>query len=108
MHVKFDEFNPLVKNVVNCQIDSLGEDMEKMSMKDSPEQEEKSREDPNREVQEVQEVQPTQPLPKDWRYATSHPKDLIINDISKGVTIRSKLHDIVDTMLSFHTLNPRI
>ena len=55
----------LVKNVVDCEIDSLSEDVEKMSM-DSPEQEEKLREDPNGEVQEVQvEVQLSQPLSKD-------------------------------------------
>ena len=30
------------------------------------------------------EVEPTQPLSKDWRYATSHPEDLILGDVSKG------------------------
>jgi len=44
-------------------------------MKDSlmQKEEEKSNNDANGEVQEV-EVELTQPLPKDWRYATSHPK----------------------------------
>ena len=45
------------------------------------------------EIQEV-EVEPTQPLPKDWRYNPHHHKDLIIGEVSKGVTTRSKLHDI--------------
>ena len=39
MHVKFEESNAIVENVV--EIDSLGEDMEKISLKDSPIQEEK-------------------------------------------------------------------
>ena len=34
MHVKFEEYNAFVKNVV--EIDSLGEDMERITMKDSP------------------------------------------------------------------------
>jgi len=37
MHVKFEESNSLVKNIVAYKIDFLGEYMEKMSMKDSPE-----------------------------------------------------------------------
>ena len=45
------------------------------------------------EIQEV-EKEPTQPLLKDWRFTSYHPKDLIIGDVSKGVTTRSKLHDL--------------
>ena len=50
MHVKFEESNSLVKNVV--EIDFLGEDFEKVSMKDSPTQdeEEKPKDDANGEV----------------------------------------------------------
>jgi len=81
IHVKFEESNSLVKNIV--EIDSLGENFEKISMKDSPAQdeEEKPKDDTNREFQDV-EVELAQPLPKDWRYATSHPKNLIIGDVS--------------------------
>ena len=45
------------------------------------------------EVQEV-EVEPPQPLPKDWRFTPHHLKDLIIGDVLKEVTTRSKLHDL--------------
>ena len=62
-------------------------------MKDSSIEEEKLKIDEQGEVQEV-EVEPTQPLSKDWRFTSYHPKDLIIGDVSKGVTIRSKLHDL--------------
>jgi len=83
----------LVKNVI--EIDSLGEDIKKISLKDSSaqEDEDKSKNNTNGEIQDVK-VEPTQPLPKNWRYTTSYPKDLIIGDISKGVTTRFKLHDI--------------
>ena len=57
-------------------------------------------------VQEV-EVETTQPLPKDWRFNPHHPKDLIIGEVSKGVTTRSKLHDLYGTMHLFLILNQR-
>jgi len=41
IHVKFEEFNSLVKNVI--EIDFLTEDIEKIFMKDSPAQEEKDK-----------------------------------------------------------------
>ena len=83
MHVKFVKSNSLVKNVI--EIDSLSEDFEKVSMKDSlvQDQEEKPNDDINGVVQDVK-VESTQPLPKDWRLSLSHPKDLIIGDVSKG------------------------
>ena len=39
-------------------------------------------------------MEPTQLLLKDWRYASSHSKDLIIGDVSQGVLTRSILQDI--------------
>ena len=39
-------------------------------------------------------MEQTQPLSKDWRFASNYLKDIIIGDVSKGVTIRSKLHDL--------------
>ena len=53
MHVKFEESNALVKNVV--EIDSSGEDMEKISLKDSPLQEDdKPKDDEHGEAQDVE------------------------------------------------------
>ena len=92
IHVKFQESNVFVKNVV--EINFLGEDMEKVTLKDSPIQEDKPKLDEQDEVQEV-EVALIQPLLKDWRYATSHFKKLIIVDLSKGVTTRSKLLSLI-------------
>ena len=64
IHIKFEEAKTLVKNVV--EIDSLGEDIEKISLKDSPAQEDgyKPKDNTNCEVQDV-EVEPTQSLSKD-------------------------------------------
>ena len=84
-----------VKNVV--EIDSLNEDMERTTLKDSPTLEDMPKDDEGNGVQENEvqgnenqevEVEPTQPLPKDWRYNPHHPKDLIIGEVSKRVTTR--------------------
>ena len=106
MHVKFEESNSLVKNVV--EIDYLGEDFEKVFMKNSTAQdeEEKPKDDTNGEVQDV-EVEPTQSRPKDWGYVTSHPKDLIIDDVSKGGNTRSKLHDICGHFVFISHIEPK-
>jgi len=54
--------NAFVKNIV--EIDSLDEDMEKITSKDSPIEEEKSKIDVQGEVQDIK-VQPRQSFPKD-------------------------------------------
>ena len=91
-HFKLEESNSHVMNIV--EIDSLGKDFEKIFMKVSPAPKENDKKNnTNGEAQDV-EVEPTQPLLKDWRFTTNHPKDLIIGDVSKGVTTHSKLHDI--------------
>ena len=111
IHVKFKESKVFVKNVI--EIDSLHEDMEKVTLKDSPTIEDMPKDDEGNEVQdnEVQgnenQVEPTQQLPKDWRFNPHHPKDLIIGEVSKGVTTHSKLHDLYGHYAFILILNPR-
>ena len=52
-------------------------------------------------------MEPTQPLSKDWRFASNHPKDLIIGDVSKGVITRSKLHDICGHFAFISHIEPK-
>ena len=81
IHVKFEESNMFVKNVV--EIDSLHEGMEKVTLEDSPIIEDKPKDDEGNEAKEKEaqgneiqgiEVEPTQQLPKDWRYNPHHPR----------------------------------
>ena len=51
-------------------------------------------------------MEQSQPLPKDWRYASNHPKDLI-SDVSKGVTTRSKLHDFCGHFAFISYIEPK-
>ena len=52
-------------------------------------------------------METTQPLPKDWRFASNHLKDLIIGDVSKGVTTRSKLHDLFGHFAFISYIEPK-
>ena len=102
MHVKFEESYVVVENVI--EIDPLGEDIKRLSLKDSPAQEEKQ--EPIGDFQEDKE-ESSQPLPKDWRYTTNHPKELILGDVSKGVTTRSKLHDLCGNFAFISHFEPK-
>ena len=63
MHVKFEKTNKFVKNVI--EIDSLDEDMKKISLKDSPMQEDdKPKDGEHGEAQKI-EVELTQLFLKD-------------------------------------------
>ena len=52
-------------------------------------------------------MEPIQPLLKDWRIASNHPNDLIIGDVSKGVTTRSKLHDLCGHFAFISHIEPK-
>ena len=91
IHVKFEESNSFVNNVV--EIDSLDEGLEKVTLEDTPTMGDKPKDDDGSEakVEEAQgnknqtnEVEPTQQLSKDWRYNPHHPKDLWANTDSSG------------------------
>ena len=66
----------------------------------------------NQAKEQIKEVQgeqheEAQPLPKNWRYTSSHPKELIINDVSKGVSTWSKLHDICGSLAFISHIEPK-
>jgi len=69
-------------------------------------EDDKPKNDEHGKAQNV-EVERIQLLPKDWRYATSHPKDLILGDVSKGVTTRSKLLDIYGHVAFLSHIEPK-
>ena len=52
-------------------------------------------------------MKPTQQLSKDWRYNPHHLKDLVIGEVSKGVTTRSKLHDLCGNYVFISHFEPK-
>ena len=47
-----------------------------------------------------------QTLPKEWRYVSSHPKDLILGDPSKGVTTRSSFRNTCEHAAFIFQIEP--
>ncbi|KAH9754083.1 hypothetical protein KPL71_015319 [Citrus sinensis] len=91
MHVTFDESNPfsMEKVVVD---DNAEKEQQEEASNDNQEVaphgiQEEHHEEPNAEQNEGT----SQTLPKEWRYVSSHPKDVILGDPSRGVTTRSSL-----------------
>jgi len=46
-------------------------------------------------------------LSKDWKYTSRHPKELIIGEVSKGVSTRSKLHNIFGNFAFISHIEPK-
>ena len=51
----------------------------------------KGNDDTSQQSRDEQQNNQSQKLPKEWRYAKDHPKELIIGDTTKGVTTRAHL-----------------
>ena len=54
-----------------------------------------------------QDISNDQPLPKEWRYNSDHPKDLIIGDSFKGVTSRTLLRNICNNFAFVSQIEPK-
>ena len=107
MNVKFEESNKFVKNVVDVEINSLGEDLETATLKEAPIRGESKEEGPRKNDKEGCLKEQVQLLPKDWKYVSSHPKELIIGEVSKGVSTRSNVHNLCDFVAFISHIKPR-
>ena len=59
--------------------------------------------------QEVEEIEPIDPsLPRNWKYAQSHPKDQIIGDPSQGVRTRSNFKNVNNYLAFVSQIEPKI
>ena len=55
IHVKFEESDKFAQNVVDVEIYSLGEDLDKATLKEAPTREESKDEEPSKNVEGCQE-----------------------------------------------------
>ncbi|KAH9697749.1 Integrase catalytic domain-containing protein [Citrus sinensis] len=107
MHVTFDESNPssTEKVVVDNDVD---EDLQKESSKDNQKDASHGNQDEQHEEMNVEQNEGTsQSLPKEWRYVSSHPKDVILGDPSRGVTTRSSLRNTCDHNAFISQIEPK-
>ena len=85
IHVIFDETNRYVSSVDDDDVILGIEDKIKdLSINDK-------KTEPVEQVKEESKDVKMNDLPKEWKYAKSHPQDLIIGDVSKGISTRSAL-----------------
>ena len=98
IHIIFDEANPSPsrkEEYIDNDTGTLNEEMKKMSLKDKSVEEEKDQ--VSKEHSE---------LPKKWRYAHNHPKDLIIGDPSQDIRTRSSFRENLDYLVFVSQTEP--
>ncbi|KAH9750255.1 hypothetical protein KPL71_013814 [Citrus sinensis] len=107
MHVTFDETNPSSTEKVIVDDNAEEEQQEEASndnQEDAPPgSQEEHHEEPNAEQNEGT----SQTLPKEWRYVSSHPKDVILGDPSRGVTTRSSLRNTCEHAAFISQIEPK-
>uniref|UniRef100_A0A2N9H9S1 CCHC-type domain-containing protein n=1 Tax=Fagus sylvatica TaxID=28930 RepID=A0A2N9H9S1_FAGSY len=98
MHVVFDETNPFhIKN--NCDDEPISLE-NKASSSNQVDLSEKVKDQVDEPKDEEKALPPTnnEELPKSWNVVHSHPKELIIGEVERGVSTRSKLKNICNNM----------
>ncbi|KAH9783400.1 Integrase catalytic domain-containing protein [Citrus sinensis] len=107
MHVTFDETNPSSTEKIIVD-DNAEEEQQEEASNDNQEDappgiQEEHHEEPNTEQNEGT----SQTLPKEWRYVSSHPKDVILGDPSRGVTTRSSLRNTCEHAAFISQIEPK-
>ncbi|KAH9688106.1 Integrase catalytic domain-containing protein [Citrus sinensis] len=107
MHVTFDESNPSSTEKVVVD-DNAEEEQQKEASNDNQEDapygiQEEHHEETNAEQNEGT----SQTLPKEWRYVSSHPKDVILGDPSRGVITRSSLRNTCEHAAFISQIEPK-
>ena len=110
MHVTFDESNSFSaeKGVANDDADGdLQEESSKEIQENAPQenQEDRQEEQTNTELEQQEGI--SQTLPKEWRYVSSHPIDVILGDPSRGVTTRSSLKNACEHAAFISQIEPK-
>ncbi|KAH9780462.1 hypothetical protein KPL71_008083 [Citrus sinensis] len=108
MHVTFDESNPSSTKKVVVDDDAGEEEQEEEASNDNQEDaphgiQEEHHEEPNVEQNEGT----SQTLPKEWRYVSSHLKDVILGDPSRGITTRSSLRNTCEHNAFISQIEPK-
>ncbi|KAH9770027.1 Integrase catalytic domain-containing protein [Citrus sinensis] len=107
MHVTFDESNPSYaeKIVVDNDVDEeLQKESSKDNHRDAPHE---NQEEQHEKTNAEQNYDISQSLPKEWRYVSSHPKDLILGDHSSGITTRSSFRNTCEHAAFISQIEPK-
>ncbi|KAH9696622.1 hypothetical protein KPL71_023234 [Citrus sinensis] len=108
MHVTFDESNPSSTEKVVVDDDAGEEEQEEKASNDNQEDAPHGiQEEHYEELNAEQNEGTSQTLPKEWRYVSSHPKDVILGDHSRGITTRSSLRNTCEHNAFISQIEPK-
>ncbi|KAH9673511.1 Integrase catalytic domain-containing protein [Citrus sinensis] len=108
MHVTFDESNPSSTEKVVVDDDAGEEEQEEEASNDKQEDApHEIQEEHHEELNAEQNKGTSQTLPKEWRYVSSHPKDVILGDPSRGITTRSSLRNTCEHNAFISQIEPK-
>ncbi|KAH9767789.1 hypothetical protein KPL71_011399 [Citrus sinensis] len=107
MHVTFDETNPSSTEKVVVD-DNAEEEQQEGTSNDNQEDAPHGIQEEHHEETNVEQNEGTsQTLLKEWRYVSSHPKDVILGDPSRGVTTRSSLRNTCEHAAFISQIEPK-
>ena len=107
MHVTFDETNPSSTEKVVVD-DNAEEEQQEGTSNDNQEVAPHGIQEEHHEETNAQQNEGTsQTLPKEWRYVSSHPKDVILGDPSRGVITRSSLRNTCEHAVFISQIEPK-
>ncbi|KAH9781517.1 hypothetical protein KPL71_008504 [Citrus sinensis] len=85
-----------------------GELQEELSTENQENAPQENQDDKQEEQTNMEQHEGTsQTLPKEWRYVSSHPKDVILGDPSRGVTTRSSLRNTCEHNAFISQIEPK-
>jgi hypothetical protein len=107
MHVVFYETNPFhIKNNYDDEPISLDNKASSSNQVDSSEKVKDQVDEPQYEEKKLPPTK-NEELPKSWNVVHSHPKELIIDEVERGVSTRSKLKNICNNMAFLSQIEPK-
>ncbi|KAH9792992.1 Integrase catalytic domain-containing protein [Citrus sinensis] len=107
MHVTFDESNPSSTEKVVVDDNAEEEQQEEASNDNQEDAPHGIQEEHHEETNAEQNEGTSQTLPKELRYVSSHPKDVILGDPSRGVTTRSSLRNTCEHAAFISQIEPK-
>ncbi|KAH9801517.1 Integrase catalytic domain-containing protein [Citrus sinensis] len=107
MHVTFDESYPSSTEKVIVDDNAEEEQQEEASNDNQKDAPHGIQEEHHEETNVEQNEGTFQTLPKEWRYVSSHRKDVILGDPSRGVATRSSLRNTCEHVAFISQIEPK-
>ena len=109
IHIVFDESLATGSEKIDDEEDTniIEKDLEKLNIEVSSDHEQEAKDNESHKDDDINNDHNDIDLPRDWRYAHSHPKDLIIGDPSQGIRTRSYMRNISNHLAFVSQIEPK-